>query len=421
MEDKKMVKQSMDLSLEKLWYLADEDEEEETYVFDINEFSAIQIHNNFSSKSAGTHESLYSTLNEKYDAITCDFSPALEFLLASESNTVVLVYSLNTFEEEYKVESKVFDLLKIDVDLFTYDTHLGMIFDEFSQLSIMEDDLFAYKLGVLEDSYFPCVEQPYDDLENGDLDIYEQRQCYDEYERMFAQVVILIDNRLVKLIDITLEQWLELKFGNHKKVDKEIMEGVVDTWLIRSYRKQFEEYMEIKRRLEVNEINTDVECDPPNVEFAIWLASKFNNHMTMDGYTKNALWIYWKRGDDEEVLTYDELSNLEKENLHEGNKIAKVFKIETDVFLFETPLCKEFEIYQDLRCIMIIKIHGTTNGITKCHGLMKNHGWKMGFGRNLLMIYVINASRFVLKVDMLNGPLVTGEKIYIVVEEIYQE
>ncbi|GKC77922.1 hypothetical protein Tco_1128696 [Tanacetum coccineum] len=209
MEDKKIAKRIMDSSLEKLWYLADEDDEEETY---------------------GTHESLYSTLDEKYNAIAYDFSPELNFLLASKSHTVVPVYSLNTFEEEYKVESKVFDLLKIDVDLFTYDTHLGMIFDEFSQLSIMEDDLFAYKLGVLEDSYFPCVEQPYDDLDNGYLDIYEPRQRCDEYERMFAQVVILIDNRLVKLIDITLEQWLELKFGNHKKVDKEIMEGVVAMW-----------------------------------------------------------------------------------------------------------------------------------------------------------------------------------------------
>ncbi|GKB46718.1 hypothetical protein Tco_0897471 [Tanacetum coccineum] len=59
---------------------------------------------------------------------------------------------------------------------------------------------------------------------------------------MFAEVVILIDDRLVKLIDITLEQWLDLKFRDHKKIDKEIIEGVVATWLIRSYRKQFEEY-----------------------------------------------------------------------------------------------------------------------------------------------------------------------------------
>ncbi|GJZ06493.1 hypothetical protein Tco_0540286 [Tanacetum coccineum] len=28
---------------------------------------------------------------------------------------------------------------------------------------------------------------------------------------------------------------------------------------------------------------------------------------------KNAIWLYWKRGDDEEVLTYDEFSDLEEE------------------------------------------------------------------------------------------------------------
>ncbi|GJU68442.1 hypothetical protein Tco_1254701 [Tanacetum coccineum] len=71
--------------------------------------------------------------------------------------------------------------------------------------------------------------------------------------------------------------------------------------------------MEIKRRLEVNEINTNVEC-----------------------YLTN------KRGDTEEVLTYEELSDLEEENLCEGNEIVEVFRIETDIFLFETPLCKEF-------------------------------------------------------------------------------
>nr|GEU87064.1 putative reverse transcriptase domain-containing protein [Tanacetum cinerariifolium] len=76
-------------------------------------------------------------------------------------------------EKEYKLEYEVFDLLKIDVDLLTCDTPLGMIFDEFSRLSSMEDDLFAYEVGVLEDSCFSCVEQPYDALENGDLDIYE--------------------------------------------------------------------------------------------------------------------------------------------------------------------------------------------------------------------------------------------------------
>nr|GEU42073.1 hypothetical protein [Tanacetum cinerariifolium] len=75
MEDKKMAKQSINSSFKKLWYLVDEDDEEGTYVFDINEFPAIQIHNNLSSKFMGTDESLYSTLDEKYNAIACDFSP----------------------------------------------------------------------------------------------------------------------------------------------------------------------------------------------------------------------------------------------------------------------------------------------------------------------------------------------------------
>nr|GEW18542.1 hypothetical protein [Tanacetum cinerariifolium] len=88
--------------------------------------------------------------------------------------------------------------------------------------------------------------------------------------------------------------------NDHKQVDKEIIEGVVATWLIRSYGNQFEEYMEIKR------------------------------------------------GDDEEVLTYDELSNLKEENLCEGNEIAKVFRRETDIFLFETPICKEFKEFNHI-------------------------------------------------------------------------
>nr|GEV09946.1 retrovirus-related Pol polyprotein from transposon TNT 1-94 [Tanacetum cinerariifolium] len=166
----------MNLSFEKLWYLEDEDDEEETYVVDMNEFLAIQIHNYLSSKSIGTQESLYSTLDENSDVIACDFSPKLEFLLASKSHTTIPVCSLDTFEEGYKEESKMFDLLKID----------------------------------------------------------------------------------------------------------------------------------------------------------------------------NAQWLYWMRGDYEEILTDDEVFDLEKENLLEGNKIAKIFRIETDIFLFETSLCEEFKEFNHL-------------------------------------------------------------------------
>ncbi|GKF15863.1 hypothetical protein Tco_0057325, partial [Tanacetum coccineum] len=50
---------------------------------------------------------------------------------------------------------------------------------------------------------------------------------------------------------------------------------------------------------------------------------------------------------DEEILT-DELSNLEEVDLSEDNEIAEVFRIETDVFLLETPLSKEFKEFNHL-------------------------------------------------------------------------
>ncbi|GKD11113.1 hypothetical protein Tco_1190798 [Tanacetum coccineum] len=68
--------------------------------------------------------------------------------------------------------------------------------------------------------------------------------------------------------------------------------------------------------------------------------SKFSNHKMMDRYTKNALWDYWKRCDDGEVLTEDEFSDLEEENLSEGDEIDEIFRIEIDIFDFETPLCE---------------------------------------------------------------------------------
>nr|GEW53791.1 hypothetical protein [Tanacetum cinerariifolium] len=52
--------------------------------------------------------------------------------------------------------------------------------------------------------------------------------------------------------------------------------------------------------------------------------------------------------DDKEVLIDDEFFDLERDNLREGNEIAKVFKTKMDIFLFETPLCKEFKDFNHL-------------------------------------------------------------------------
>ncbi|GKE88143.1 hypothetical protein Tco_1565618 [Tanacetum coccineum] len=48
-----------------------------------------------------------------------------------------------------------------------------------------------------------------------------------------------------------------------------------------------------------------------------------------------ALWIYWIRGDDEVELSDEESSNDEDE-------IVEVFRIDTNIFNYETPLCSTF-------------------------------------------------------------------------------
>ncbi|GJV55300.1 hypothetical protein Tco_1456305 [Tanacetum coccineum] len=68
----------------------------------------------------------------------------------------------------------------------------------------------------------------------------------------------------------------------------------------------------------------------------------------MDQYTKNALWDYWRRGGDEEVIIDDELSNPGDDNLMKENEIAQIFRIDTDIFHFETPLCKAFKEFNYL-------------------------------------------------------------------------
>nr|GEY64963.1 hypothetical protein [Tanacetum cinerariifolium] len=83
-------------------------------------------------------------------------------------------------ENEYAIKSEVVKWLKIDADLFTYETPLGMVINEFKRLSSIKNDLLTYELAIVEDFYFPCGEQQLDNSRNGDLDVYEQKVCYDE-------------------------------------------------------------------------------------------------------------------------------------------------------------------------------------------------------------------------------------------------
>ncbi|GKA01927.1 hypothetical protein Tco_0674592 [Tanacetum coccineum] len=94
--------------------------------------------------------------------------------------------------------------------------------------------------------------------------------------------------------------------------------------------------------------DADMEYDPFNFEFSEWLASKFYNHKTMDRYTKNALWLYWTRGNDEVEFTNEEFSDLDDKNLIDKEEVAEIFRIETDIFDFETPLWKAFDEFNYL-------------------------------------------------------------------------
>nr|GEY86379.1 hypothetical protein [Tanacetum cinerariifolium] len=68
----------------------------------------------------------------------------------------------------------------------------------------------------------------------------------------------------------------------------------------------------------------------------------------MDPFTKNAIWDYWKKGNDQEVLTNEVFPYLEETYEDEEHKIAKIFRIQTNIFDFETPLCTTFNEFNYL-------------------------------------------------------------------------
>ncbi|GJU46354.1 hypothetical protein Tco_1203620 [Tanacetum coccineum] len=76
-----------------------------------------------------------------------------------------------------KEGSKKFGLLKINDDSFGCNTPLGAIFNEFNRLSGMNDDLFTYEVEIPRLSSIPCDKEQGDDLDDGDLDVYEPRVC----------------------------------------------------------------------------------------------------------------------------------------------------------------------------------------------------------------------------------------------------
>ncbi|GKD43501.1 hypothetical protein Tco_1268146 [Tanacetum coccineum] len=74
----------------------------------------------------------------------------------------------------------------------------------------------------------------------------------------------------------------------------------------------------------------------------------FVNYKTMDIFTKGALWDYWKMGSDEIEPTNDETSDLKETNHDDEQEIGEIFRIETNLFDYKTPLCGKFKEFNYL-------------------------------------------------------------------------
>ncbi|GJR06802.1 hypothetical protein Tco_0529786 [Tanacetum coccineum] len=90
-----------------------------------------------------------------------------------------------------------------------------------------------------------------------------------------------------------------------------------------------------------HEADDDMGYDPSDVAFTEWLGSKFFNYKTMDHYTMKALWIYWIGGDHEVEL-------IDEESSDDMDEVTEAFRIDTNLFNFETPMCKAFKEFNNL-------------------------------------------------------------------------
>nr|GEV87753.1 hypothetical protein [Tanacetum cinerariifolium] len=70
-----------------------------------------------------------------------------------------------------KEGSKKHRLLKINVDSLACNSPLGIIFDEFSRLSGMHDDLFTYEVEIPGLPSIPCDKKEEDDSDDGDDEV----------------------------------------------------------------------------------------------------------------------------------------------------------------------------------------------------------------------------------------------------------
>nr|GEW64293.1 hypothetical protein [Tanacetum cinerariifolium] len=65
--------------------------------------------------------------------------------------------------------------------------------------------------------------------------------------------------------------------------------------------------------------------------------------MMMDPFTKKVLWEFWKKNDDQEGVVDEGIYDVEEANNDDEQETFKIFRIETNLFDYETMLCTEFK------------------------------------------------------------------------------
>ncbi|GJR88463.1 hypothetical protein Tco_0212474 [Tanacetum coccineum] len=88
--------------------------------------------------------------------------------------------------------------------------------------------------------------------------------------------------------------------------------------------------------------------DLPNVNQDKLRVVVFLISLTMDIFTKGALWDYWKLGSDKIEPTNEEPSDLEETDHDDEQEISEIFRIETNLFDYEIPLCEKFKEFNYL-------------------------------------------------------------------------
>nr|GEW34997.1 hypothetical protein [Tanacetum cinerariifolium] len=186
----------------------------------------------------------------------------------------------------------------------------------------------------------------------------------------FEKLVSLMINDVSLTCNTSLEIFNE-EFNRMSRIDDDLLTYEVENSGITNILCDSNKEDDSEQQMS-HETDDDIEYDPSDVEV---------------------------RGDDEVELTNEESSDSDAED-----EVAEIFRIKTNVFNFETPLCKAFKefnffyksiqmcflkILKDLRLTMITRMIRFMNGTKMCHGHMKNHGLALEYGLNPLQLNIV--------------------------------